>query len=180
MPMRQKMLRNENLSSATCLFNFVRFKDASCQRVSHLWFLKKKFEKNKILFFSVLQKTNIVSKKTLSSPKLIENTWSVTSRLCRLVLHKKCVQSGSSKSNIDPHDQKLWRFLDSNFICVSCSIVAVNHPWRIKNYSTRYLLYESCFANAHLFLNCLDMFTHQRLEKRWQEAFFNTSEAEQA
>ena len=73
------------------------FEDVSCERFWSQWALKssKKTMKNQA-FLSIVKK-NGASKKTLLTSKLIENKFSVTSRLSRLVLHKKLCRVGASK-----------------------------------------------------------------------------------
>ena len=80
---------------------------------------------------------------TLMPPKLVENKFSRTSRLSRLVLHKKFCRVGGSKVKIHCEIPKLFQFVGRKSISVSSPPLMQNRPWRINNYSTRYLLYES-------------------------------------
>ena len=64
------------------------------------------------------------------------------------------------KSEIHPQGREQFQFYGSNVISVFSSLLVQNCLWRIKNYSSRYLLYESllfsdrasCVSNTDLLI----------------------------
>ena len=85
-----------------------------------------------------------VPTRTLTAEILIENKFSGASAGYSRVRNEKIYRASLSKRNSIREHQSYAQKCRSNVISVVGSLLMHNQPWRKDNYSTRYLLYESC------------------------------------